>query len=63
LHEQCGTLAAKPGARGQRDALFLRGQHDVADLTIGAATLDQARVTGIGHIPDLPDAAALERVE
>ena len=63
LHQQRGALAAEPGARGQRDALLFRGEHDVTDFIVGAASVDQARMAGIGHIADLPNAAALERFE
>ena len=32
LHQQRGALAAEPGAGGQRHALLLGGEHDVADV-------------------------------
>ena len=63
LHQQRGALAAEPGAGGKRHALLLGGEHHVADCRVGAAALDQPGMAGIGHIADLADVGALERVE
>ena len=42
------------------DALLLGGQHDVMDVGVVDAQLDQPAMAGIGHVADLADADAAE---
>ena len=53
-------MPAEPGAGDEPDAFLLGGQHDVMDVGILDAQLDQAAVAGIGHIADLADADPAE---
>ena len=57
------ALAAEPCTCRQRYPLLLRGQHHITDFIVGAAPVDQTRVTGIRHIADLANAGMFEYFE
>ena len=45
LHQQRGALSAEPGAGSERNPFFFGCENDVVDVHIGAAAVDQARMT------------------
>lgn len=63
LHQQNGALAAKPCATDDANALFFGREDDIANLGVGFGTFDDVRVTCVGHISDLLDAALLQCLE
>jgi hypothetical protein len=56
LHQQRCALTAERSAGYETDALVFGRQHDIMDVRVIDAQLDQAAMPGIRHVPHLPDA-------